>query len=172
MKKLAFLIVFFITSFFLVSCSSKPSNEIKGTKTEKGDWVYSPTDKKTVQVEQTYYLLQPTWRQSFKFAAKSSGFVFWTTLGFIFLFLAVTVVYSQYSNPSWAPKWFEKWWVHITFILLVIGAACIYSKAGMVRFDNNKWVTKEAYDTAIKETGSVEVLWDKMLEDGLIQGSK
>lgn len=172
MKKLAFLLMIFMSSLFWMSCSSSANNDIKQTKTEKGGWVYDPSTKKTVQTDDTYYLLQPTWGQAFKIASKSSGFVFWTTLGFIFIFLAVMVVYSQYANPSWAPKWFEKWWIHITFILLVVGSASIYSKASIVRFDNNKWVTKEAYDAAIKETGSVQVLWDKMLEEGVIQGSK
>ena len=172
MKFLNFLLLLLVTVLFTISCSKEPSNEIIKTKTEKGDWVYNPSLNKPVQVEQTYYLLQPTWGQAFSISFKYGKYLVSFVLGVIFIFLMVMVVYSQYANPSWAPKLFEKWWVTISFVLLAIGASCIYSRPSIVRFENDKWVKKEVYDSVMQADNNTKAIWDQYEKSGTIIGAE
>jgi hypothetical protein len=165
------LILWILLVFGMASCNTEPDNLILKTDTKVGDWKYDSVSKKTYQSVDTVVLLSPTWGQSFSLASKKGSFVFWTAFGIVFIFFAFMIVYSQYANPSWAPKWLEKWWIHLTFICVVVGFSSIYGNAASVKFDNYKWVNKTEYDKAMKDQGSTKPIWDSLYNANLIQGA-
>lgn len=160
MKKVIFLALV----IFAMSCRQGADNVIHGTKQEAGAWVYDSAFKKPVQVTDNFYLISPTWGQAFDYASKRADRELYVGLAALLLAMAVFLVISKAKDATWVPKFFDN--THIfnmcLFILLSSSASSFLAHPGGIRFNNDKWVNKLDYDKVIKESGTIQPIWDSL----------
>lgn len=166
MKKVIFLALV----IFAMSCTKSADSVIHGTKQEAGAWVYDSSFKKPVQVTDNFYLLSPTWGQSFDYASKRADRYLYVGLAVLLMGMAVFLVLSKAKDASWLPRFFDNNNIFnlALWLLLVSSISSFMAHPGGIRFNNDKWVNKIDYDKAIKESGSAQPIWDSLETNCLI----
>lgn len=154
----------------LSSCSDTPNDKVEAKKTELAGFKYDSAAKKQVQVSEEFVQISPTWGQSINYAKQTSEFWINLFLGILALAAAVILTVLKVTNSKRLPEGLDKLSIPLTFVLLVMTLFFIYSKPGEVKWNNDKWVKKEVYDKAIKETGSTQPIWDSLETNKLIIG--
>lgn len=159
MKK---IITILFSSFVFLSCSSPtPDDTILAEKVEKGSWVFDSTLNKNVQKDETYYLLSPTMKQSFYYASKRGDRKLLVGLSLVCLTLAVVTFLFTKSNrgPEFLQNGLSS---NLLMFVFLAGALALYlDKPLEIRWNNEKWVTKQVYEKAM-ETGSTKPIWDSL----------
>jgi hypothetical protein len=170
MKQLSVIIVF-IYAMFMSSCSNKPDNIIHTTKTEQGNWVVETPGQNPVMKYDTYYQISPTWSQANYYASKRADHILYMVLGSLFLLIFIILFYGRSSDASWFPKNLYDnniLFNALLFITLVSSISFFTSHQSAIKWNNDKWIKKEVYDKAIKETGSTQPIWDSLETNKLI----
>lgn len=175
MRQLLLVITFILGITFMNSCNSKTDNTIHNSKTEFVGWVVDKSvSDKPIQKFEEYYQISPSWGQASYYASKKDGYGLSLTLGFILLLGFSIVFYGKASDASWLPKSLDNpiGGNVILFILLVSSVVLLTNKQSEVKWNNDKWIKKEVYDKAVKETGSTQPIWDSLEVNNLIIGAK
>jgi hypothetical protein len=167
MKK---FIVFLLLVILATGCSRKPDNKIHNQKTEKGDWIKDSVTNKPVQENVVYYQISPTWGQSFEWASQRGDRALQVIVALILFILFVALIVGTVTGASWLPQYFENP-VRLYAVLFVLLSGAFYFYTGSafgVKWNNDKWVTKQVYEKAIKEAGSTQPIWDSLQNNCLI----
>lgn len=145
------------------SCSNAPDNVIHKQETRPGDWVYDSVLGKPVQKQEVYYQISPTFGQALTIASHRTDHSGKLALSIAFGALFVFLVLGQIFHLNYVPRWYEENAVFNGAFNLVILGACLYFLLGDavgITNNNDKWVSKEKYDNAIK-SGSTQSIWDE-----------
>lgn len=171
MRQLLLVITFILGMTFMNSCSNKPDNIIHNTKSEFAGWIVDKSvSDKPIQKFEEYHQISPTWAQANYYASKRPDHGLYLTLGFILLLGFSVVFYGKASNASWLPKSLDNplGGNIILFILLLSSIVFLTAHQSGIKWNNDKWVKKEVYDKAVKETGSTQPIWDSLEVNKLI----
>jgi hypothetical protein len=171
MRQLLAIITIILGMTFLPSCSNKPDDVIHNIKSEFAGWVVDKTvSDKPIQKFEDYYQISPTWEQANYYASKRPDHGLYLTLGFVLLLGFSVVFYGRTTNASWLPKSLDNplGGNIVLFILLVSSISFLTAHQSGVKWNNDKWVKKEVYDKAVKETGSTQPIWDSLEVNKLI----
>ena len=153
------------------SCSLEPNDTIQQTKTEFAGWVVDKTvSDKPIQKFEDYYQIAPTWGQANYYASKRPDHTTYVSFGFIFLALFSLVFYGKATDAKWLPKFLDNNILGnlVLFILLVTSIISFTVRQSGIKWNNDKWVKKEVYDKAVKESGSTQPIWDSLEVNKLI----
>ena len=163
--------IVFLALIAMVSCTSKPDNVIHDQKTEAGNWVLLPGAHDPIQEKLTYYQIEPTWSQSLAWANQRDDRALTVSLGLLLFIAFVGLLVGNYTYAKWFPEIFEKkpmLYNALLFLTLAGSAYFYFGDASGIKWNNEKWVRKEAYDKAIKENGSTAPIWDSLRNNCLI----
>ena len=164
----AFLVLF--SMLVLVSCSSKPDNNIHDQKSEKGGWVYDSTVSKPVQQDIAYVQIAPTWGQAFDYAGKRADRAAKIAASFLFLVVFVVLFAGKATEASWFPERLQNMLLFNALLFVTAAAATMFfigDPAG-VKINNDKWIEKLEYEKVIQEAGSTQPIWDSLENNCLI----
>jgi hypothetical protein len=170
-KMLTFAVL--ISMLFAVSCSNTPNDVIHNTKTEAVGWVVDKSvSEKPIQKFEDYYQISPTWGQAFHYANKRPDYTLFTVLGLLFVATFAFLFYGKTSDASWLPKFLnnEILFGFSLFITLTAGVVFLTNHAFEVKWQNDKWISKESYDKVVKEAGSTQPIWDSLETNHKIVG--
>lgn len=160
MKK---LILFAFVAVLLTACgTNKPDNKVYGTDSQQVGWEPQGPGKEPAPVILETVGLKPTWGQANHMASLRGDHTIWNIIGVILLALLVAGIYGAATDAKWFPKLDPK---ALGAILFVIGALCITSfkwQAASIMWNNYKFVPKQQYEKAMKETGSTKQIWDSL----------
>lgn len=159
-----------ILSLSLFSCDKAPDNKVYATQVEKGDWIVPSPGSEPVQAVDTLYQIAPTWGQSFSFASSRGDHALYVTVGVLFLFLFLAVLLAKVSNANWLPEVLHGGFFGSIFLgaVLLVGVYLMTNHAIGIKNNNYKWVKKDLYYNAIKESGSTQPIWDSLQKNCLI----
>ena len=162
MKQIAVIFAIFLSIGMSSGCiTGVPDNQIHATKGEKGAWVTTP-DSSNVQQIDSFYLLQPTWSQAIDFANKRADNKYYVIAGVILLLIFLIAGIGIFRSAAWLPNWNGIKGGIVMFILLAGGITFISANAYSIRWNNDKWISKEVYEQAIKDSGSTKPIWDSL----------
>lgn len=154
MKKILFLIFPIV---FLASCQQY-DNSIHGTTITAGSFVpsYDSTGKATGtrQVQDTAYLVSPTWRQAWTWAAQRNNRVwFWVGLAII---AASIAVFMKTNNPGTAGP------ASVIYLAigLLVGGALAGGSVDWEKWGMDQEIQKTKYDALMKDPGNLGPFWD------------
>lgn len=171
MKQLVLIITFILGTVFMSSCSNQPDNTIHSIKSEAAGWVVDKSvSEKPIQKFEDYYQISPTWGQAQYYASKRPDHLLFTVVGLILLVAFGALFYGKTTDAFWLPKAVDKFSLPLMFILLIGSLTFLTTHQSEVKWQNDKWVKKEVYDKAIKETGSTQPIWDSLEANNLIIG--
>jgi hypothetical protein len=163
------IITFIIAAVTLGACSGpdfKTDDRIQGTQTEKTDWVYDSTVGKPVQKEEVSYMISPTLQQSFYYASKRDDRTLHLILSVACLVVFLFAFFAKILDPttSYTPAFLANNYIAnlLKFLALAFSAYFFLGNPVGVRWNNDKWVPKQTYDKAIKESGSTRPIWDSL----------
>lgn len=165
MKQKMSMFAVLISMLFVVSCSNKPNNVIHKSKTEISGWIVDKSvSEKPIQKFDVYYQISPTWGQAFHYANKRPDHILFTILGVLFVATFAFLFYGKATDASWLPKFLnnEILFGFALFITLTASIIFLTNHAAEVKWQNDKWISKESYDKAIKEAGSTQPIWDSL----------
>lgn len=163
--------LFLAIAVIVTSCSPEPDNKIHKESKEASGWRYDSLEKKNVQTFQTYYMISPTWGQSISLANERGDRALKVSLYLVLTILLIALVVGKYTNAEWFPKSIDDntfLYYGLIFILLASAEYFYFGDAYGVRWNNDKWVKKELYDSSIKESGSTKPIWDSLRANCLI----
>jgi hypothetical protein len=167
MKKfLAFLLV-----SVLFACNTKPDDTIHNQKSEPGGWAMDGSSDKPVQQYEIYYQISPTWGQAVAWADQRADRILTVSLAIICLALFIGLIIGKATYASWFPRYLdEKVLIYNALLFITLSASAYFyiGDASGVKWNNDKWVSKEVYDKAIKEAGSTKPIWDSLQNNCLI----
>ena len=159
-----------LLGLFTISCKNVPDNKIYATKTEKGDWVVPTPGTAPVQKVDEFVLVSPTWGQAFAFAKLRGDARVYDVLAGVLFLAFILVVIGRTTNANGLPEIFY----HGVFGNVILGALFFLSvyffanHAIGIKNSNDKWVKKDVYEKAMKETGSTQPIWDSLQTNCLI----
>jgi len=167
MKKILSLILCAFAAFTISSCgrSEKPNDTIYGTRVEHVGFKPNATNTGTVEVVDTMVQISPTWGQANSFAAKRGDHTTWNIIALVLFLAFAAVIYGKASEASWFPNINGAATNALLFVLLAGAISSWKWQAADIRWNNDKWVKKEVYDKAIKETGSTKPIWDSLRKE-------
>ncbi len=162
MKKLLTILLGFFAIISFAGCGKDqtPDNVIHGERQSTDfKWEVVEPGKDPVQVFPKEVMISPTWGQSNKYASERGDFSTWQWIGLILLVVLVVVVYARATeriniNP-----------IAMGALMLLLSAGSLTSfkwQSSSIKWNNDKWVKKEVYDKAIKESGSTKPIWDSL----------
>lgn len=163
--------MFILGMVFLPACNKAPDNVIHATKTEQGQWVVDTPGQNPVMKYDVYYQISPTWSQANYYASKRADHVLYMVMGSLFLLVFIVLFYGKSSNASWFPEWLDNntmLFNALLFVTIVSSISFFTSHQSGIKWNNDKWVKKEIYDQAIKESGSTQPIWDSLEANHLI----
>jgi hypothetical protein len=153
-------------AFLLISCgrSTKPSNKIMSQEIDANGFQPDPRGSAydPVPVSDTFYFLEPTWKQANHFAAKRGDFVVWQILGVILLLAAAGAIYCQAADVSWFPRISVNMFAVLLGALLVGGFMSCKWQSAEIRWGNSVKVNKKYYEMIMAEDGSTKRVWDSL----------
>lgn len=165
MKKLLTILLGFFAIISISGCgkNQKPDNVIYGQRQSTDfTWEIVEPGKNPVQVFHQEVMISPTWGQSNKYASERGDFLVWQVVGFVLLALLLVVIYGRSTQASWFPN-ISSMALGVTMFVLAAGSLTSFKwQSSSIRWNNDKWVKKEVYDKAIKETGSTKPIWDSL----------
>ena len=153
------------------SCSLEPNDTIQQTKTEPAGWVVDKlVSDKPIQKFEDYYQIAPTWGQANYYASKRPDHTTYVVFGFIFLALFSLVFYGKATDAKWLPKSLDgALGGNIALFILLVSSITFFTvRQSGIKWNNDKWVKKEVYDKAVKESGSTQPIWDSLEVNKLI----
>lgn len=175
MRQTLAIITVILGMTFISSCNNTPNNTVHNSRDEFTGWVVDKSiSDKPIQKFEAYYQISPSWGQASYYASKTPSYGFYIALGFVLLLGFALVFYGKTTNAAWLPKSLDNplGGNIILFILLVSSAVLLTTKQSEIKWNNDKWVKKEVYDKAVKETGSTQPIWDSLETNHLIVGGK
>lgn len=167
MKKLTLILVLTLLHFvglsqFIIP-KPAPDNLIHGQRTEFVGWVFDPSQGKPVQQIDTFYMLQPTWKQAYYYANQRKDTKIYNSIG-----VAVTVGLVLFSKEIFdlPNKPDVQAGTAQSYAILGGGTAIVlqslFGNAYGIKWNNNKWVNKREYDRVMKQYGSTQSIWDSL----------
>lgn len=167
MKKILSFILCAFAAFTISSCgrSEKPDDIIYGTEVKHVGFKPNSTNTGTVEVVDTLVQISPTWGQANSFAAQRGDHTTWNIIALVLFLAFAAVIYGKATEASWFPNISPMAYGALLFVLL---AGALYSwkwQASDIKWNNDKWVKKEVYDKAIKESGSTKPIWDSLRKE-------
>ncbi len=165
-KSISLLILvlsYFVANSQYIIPKPAPDNIIHGTKTEVGGWVFHVNKGKPVQQIDTFYMIQPTWKQAYYYANQRKDIKIYNTVG-----IAVTVGLALFSKEILdLPNKPDALAGTLQSSALLGGGTVIvlqslFGNAYGIKWNNNKWVNKKEYDRVMKQYGSTQPIWDSL----------
>jgi hypothetical protein len=152
--------------FLLISCgrSTKPNNVITAQEIDANGFQPDPRGSAydPVPVSDTFYFLEPTWKQSNHLAARRGDFAIWQIIGVILFLGLAGAIYCQARDVSWWPQINGNLYALILLVLAIGSFASCKWQSGEVRWGNSVKVNKHYYDRLMKEEGSTKRIWDSL----------
>lgn len=166
MKKLKFLSIFLLLGLLLGCGPNKPDNIAHNVRITENGFKPGLTPKDpVVRVFDTTVLIKPTWGQANQFASERGDFLIWQIIGVILLGGAIVLIYGRVKDASWLPKINEMAFGALLFVLLAGSITAFKWQSSSIMWNNNKWVPKQQFDKAIKDSGSTKPIWDSLRKD-------
>ena len=140
-----------------------PDNVIHNQRTEFVGWMFDPAQGKPVQQIDTFYMLQPTWKQAYYYANQRKDTKIYNTIG-----IAVTAGLVLFSKEilDLPNKPDVQVGTAQSYAILGGGTAIVlqslFGNAYGIKWNNDKWVNKNEYDRVIKQYGSTQPIWDSL----------
>ena len=161
---------FILTVVLLSSCTTTPDNIVHNEKTEPGSWTVNSVTGNVVQQHFTFYQIAPTWGQAFDYANKRADrpVKVFATIAFLLMFVVLFI--GKAKEASWFPEILQNMILFnaVLFITLAAALGFYFSDPSGIKWNNDKWVSKEIYEKSIQETGSTKPIWDSLENNCLI----
>lgn len=165
MKKLLTILLGFFAIISISGCgkSENPDNVIYAQRQSTDfTWEVVEPGKDPVQVFHQEVMISPTWGQSNKYASERGDFDIWQIIGLVLLVVLAVAIYGRATEASWFPNIKPAALGAIMFVLAAGSLSSFKWQSSSIKWNNDKWVKKEVYDKAIKETGSTKPIWDSL----------
>lgn len=153
------------------SCNPSPDNIIQGQKTEPGNWVIKPGGKSPELEQITYYQISPTWSQAVAWSDRRADRIIKVALFFVLFVLFVALLVGKFSYAKWFPQFLDKNVLIFNALLFVTLSSSMYfyfGDASGIKWNNDKWITKDLYDKNMSEKGDTKAIWDSLETNCLI----
>lgn len=163
MKKLLVIILGFF-AILSIGCgrSQQPDNEIYQERSESFTWQVVEPGKSPVKVFQKEVMIKPTRGQSNVYASERKDFILWQVVGWVALLALIFVFWARGTTQNWFPNIGTLALALLIFALASISLVSFKWQSQSILLNNDKWVKKEVYEKAVKETGSTKPIWDSL----------
>lgn len=168
MKKLLTMLLGFLSILSISGCGKDqtPDNTTHGQRqSSEFTWQVVEPGKSPVQVYHQEVMISPTWGQSNKYASERGDYLVWQVIGFALLLLFVVVAYGAISEAKWFPNISTTLLSLLLFALAAGSLASFKWQSSSIRWNNDKWISKDLYDKSIKDSGSTKPIWDSLRKE-------
>lgn len=166
MKKLLYILSF---SLLLISCGkNEPDNKIHNTEVIEKGYISQGPGAAPLRVFDTLYYVEPTWGQANHFAKGRGDYEVWQIAGWILILLIAVLIHQIIIEASWLQNINSRFLGAALFVLIAGSVTCLKWQSASIKWNNKKEISKQLYERAIKETGSIRVFWDSLEKDCLI----